>query len=134
MNACRQQRYMIESTDLRFSQTGRIILRTNSFLYIIRCDLTCQVFTILVDRSHFFLLSFLFLAASHFTPSSPCGEGPRRENEPNRGEKWNIDFFFLFFPVPTQLLMLFSGFPFFTHHALFSSLAMSGVVRYHLTQ
>lgn len=65
----------------------------------IRCVSTCQVFTGLVDVSHFSLLPFppLFLAASHFSLPSPVVKGHAGKMKPNRGEKWNIDFLFFFF-------------------------------------
>lgn len=117
---------MIESADLRFLQTGRILLRTmccsKRFCHSIRCFLTCHVFTILGDVSNFFLLPFpTLLAAAHFSPPSPMVRGYVGKIKPNRGEKWNIDFFFFSFFVFTQLLMVFSGFSFFTHHPPFSS-------------
>lgn len=115
---------MIESADQGFLQTGRILLRTycwiNSFghhirrvLWIVMCLLFggCESFL-------FFFCPFPLPFLLHpIFPAFPYGEGLSRQKKPNRGEKWNIDFFFFFI----QLLIAFLGFPFFTLHPLFSS-------------
>lgn len=100
----------------RLLQTGRIILRTccrpDSFCHRIRCVVTCRVFTIHGDVSHFSLLPFStpLFTASHFSPLSPVVKGHAGKMKLNRVEKWNIDFFFLilscfpFFHASTSLL------------------------------
>lgn len=62
----------------------------------------------------------LFLAVFCFSSPSPVVQGHMGKMKPNRGEKWNIDFFPPFF-VFTKVPMSFSGLFFFTHHSLCSS-------------
>lgn len=71
------------------AQIGSV--NVSGVFWLVNCPLS-------LGMSYFFLLPFppLLLAAPHFSPPSPVVKGHARKMKPNREEKWNIDFCFVF--------------------------------------